>query len=89
VFVLDIYAASEVSLPGVTAEKLAQRIATSEGISATYAPSFQEAARAAVALAQPGEAILTLGAGSISQLGPQVVALLESQPASMVSSTPR
>ncbi len=86
VFVLDIYAASEAALPGITAEKLAQRIVTGEGHSATYAASFQEAAQAAAGRAQPGDAILTLGAGSISQLGPQVLALLESQRESAVSS---
>jgi UDP-N-acetylmuramate--alanine ligase len=90
VFVLDIYAASEAPLPGVTAEKLAQRIVTSQGVPAIYASSFEEAARAAASVAQPGETILTLGAGSISQLGPQVLAVLESaQRAFLVPSTPR
>jgi UDP-N-acetylmuramate--alanine ligase len=90
VFVLDIYAASEAPLPGVTAEKLAQRIVTGQGLPAVYTGSFEEAAQAATALAQPGEAILTLGAGSISQLGPHVLALLESpQRAPLVPSSPR
>jgi UDP-N-acetylmuramate--alanine ligase len=87
VFVLDIYAASEPPLPGVTAEKLARRIVTSAGAAAEYARSLQEGAEAAVAGAQPGDVILTLGAGSISQLGPQVLALLESQRVSMPSHT--
>jgi UDP-N-acetylmuramate--alanine ligase len=39
--------------------------------------SFEEAARQAAELAEPGDMVLTLGAGSVSQLGPMVLQQLE------------
>ena len=41
--------------------------------------SFAEAAELATQAAQPGDMILTLGAGNVSQLGPQVLEALESR----------
>ena len=70
VIVLDIYAASEKPIEGVTAQALAQRIASKGGRDAVHLQSFVEASAAVAALAQPGDMILTLGAGNVSQLGP-------------------
>jgi UDP-N-acetylmuramate--alanine ligase len=74
VIVLPIYAASEEPIPGVTAELLVSRI---EGPQVQYAPDFPAAVAAVVAQAREGDLILTLGAGSVSQLGPQILAALE------------
>ncbi len=76
VAVLDIYAASEVPIPGVTAEHLAQRISAA-GANAGYVSSFADAAELAAKSAQSGDLIITLGAGNISQLGPLVLEQLE------------
>ncbi len=84
VLVLDIYAASEKPIPGVNAETLANRITESGGQEALYVRSFAEAARLASRAAQPGDMILTLGAGSIWQLAPQVLEQLESRAAKSV-----
>ena len=73
VFVLDIYAASEPPIPGITGEGLAHRIAEAGNRSATYAPSVADAITAVTAVARPGDMILTLGAGNVSQLGPQIL----------------
>jgi UDP-N-acetylmuramate--alanine ligase len=73
VFLLDIYAASEKPIEGITAEVLAQRIHEKSGRHVEYAKSAAEAMDAAVSSAQDGDMILTLGAGSISQLGPTIV----------------
>ncbi len=70
--VLDIYAASEPSMEGITGEALAQRIVQG-GHEAQYAPSFADAIESAVANAAAGDMILTLGAGSVSQLGPMIL----------------
>jgi UDP-N-acetylmuramate--alanine ligase len=70
--VLDIYAASEQPIEGINGEALAQRIREG-GRDAQYAASFADAVNAAVAGAQDGDMILTLGAGSVSQLGPMVL----------------
>jgi len=70
---LDIYPASEKPIPGITTEALAQRISRAGNSAPIYAPSFAEAAEKVAALAQPGDMILTLGAGSVSQLGPMIL----------------
>jgi UDP-N-acetylmuramate--alanine ligase len=74
--VVPIYAASEHPIEGITAEWLAAQI---EGPQVGYAPNFPSAVAAVTALAKPGDLILTLGAGSVSQLGPQILAALEAK----------
>jgi UDP-N-acetylmuramate--alanine ligase len=77
VFVLDIYAASEKPIEGVTAEILARQIAEKGHREAIHIASFVEASAAISALAQSGDMILTLGAGNVSQLGPIILERLE------------
>jgi UDP-N-acetylmuramate--alanine ligase len=74
VTVLPIYAASETPIPGVTAELLANKI---EGPQVEFAPDFATAIAGVIAKAHEGDLIVTLGAGSVSQLAPQIVAALE------------
>ena len=76
VTVLPIYAASEEPIPEITAELLAARIRDTE---AHYAPDFPSAIAQATQSAQPGDLILTLGAGSVSQLAPQILTTLEAK----------
>jgi UDP-N-acetylmuramate--alanine ligase len=73
VIVLPIYAASEEPIPGVTAECLAARIA---GPQVKFVPDFPAAVTAVAAQAEEGDLIMTLGAGSVSQLAPQILAAL-------------
>ena len=75
VYVLPIYAASEQPIPGVTAERLAERI---EGPRVEFVPDFPSAIAAVTAQAGEGDLILTLGAGNVSQLAPQIVERLAS-----------
>src|ERR1019366_120059 len=76
VIVLDIYPASEPPIPGITGEMLANRITKVSGKEALYVSSFTEAVKLAATAAMPGDMILTLGAGSVSHLAPQVLAAL-------------
>jgi UDP-N-acetylmuramate--alanine ligase len=62
--ILDIYAASEEPIPGITAQALVKSI---HRPTVEYAPSFAEAAKALAAVAEEGDVIITLGAGSVSQ----------------------
>jgi UDP-N-acetylmuramate--alanine ligase len=71
--ILDIYPASEAPIPGITAEVLAQRIREQGKRDAQYAASFGSAVSSAVSSATAGDLILTLGAGNVSQLAPQVL----------------
>jgi UDP-N-acetylmuramate--alanine ligase len=73
VFVLDIYAASEPAIPGVTSKVLAGRVHDAKGRPAEYVPSFDEAVEEVAKNAQAGDMVLTLGAGNVSQLGPLIV----------------
>ena len=81
VLVLGIYAASEQPIAGITAELLAERISEAGGQEALYVPSFAEAAHLAAAAAKPGDMVLTLGAGSVYQLAPQVLQQLQARTA--------
>jgi UDP-N-acetylmuramate--alanine ligase len=76
VIVLPIYAASEEPIPGVTAERLAESI---QGPRVVFAPDFAAAVKAVAAAAHEGDLILTLGAGSVSQLAPQILAALAAE----------
>jgi UDP-N-acetylmuramate--alanine ligase len=87
--VLDIYAASEEPIPGVTGEALAGEIERHEagrvsGASKriAYAATVAQAVEQAVAGAQAGDVIMTLGAGSVSQIAPVLLeALRQAHPA--------
>jgi UDP-N-acetylmuramate--alanine ligase len=73
--VLDIYAASEEPIAGITAQALVKAIHCGD---VEYASSSDEAIGRALQRAREGDAILTLGAGNVSQLAPVVVERLKS-----------
>jgi len=77
--VLDIYAASEQPIAGVSGLNLAQKIRCRNGHPAEFAASFAAAVEAVVEQAQPGDVVLTLGAGTVSQLGPQILEKLRAR----------
>jgi UDP-N-acetylmuramate--alanine ligase len=68
--VLDIYAASEEPIPGVTGEALAKAI---RGTRVEYAASVDKAVDRLASEAGEGDLIMTLGAGSVSQAGSLVL----------------
>jgi UDP-N-acetylmuramate--alanine ligase len=74
--VLDIYAASEQPIKGVTGESLAAAIRAHGGGRVLYAASMAEAVERLAADARPGDMVLTLGAGSVSQAGPMLLEAL-------------
>jgi UDP-N-acetylmuramate--alanine ligase len=74
--VLDIYAASEQPIAGVSGLALARMIHCKNGQPAEFAANFDAAIDAVVEQAQPGDVVLTLGAGSVSQLGPRILEAL-------------
>lgn len=75
--VLDIYAASEQPIAGVSGLGLAKKIRCRNGHPAEFAASFEAAVDAVVEQVQPGDMVLTLGAGTVSQLGPRILEKLE------------
>ena len=67
--VLDIYAASEKPIEGVTGEALATRVREVSGKLVSYAASMDEAVARLVADARPGDVVMTMGAGNVSAAG--------------------
>jgi UDP-N-acetylmuramate--alanine ligase len=77
VHVLDIYAASEQPIEGVTAEALVERITAFGHRGAHYSKSMNDGVEAVAKIAQPGDAIVTLGAGSVYQTGDRILEQLK------------
>jgi UDP-N-acetylmuramate--alanine ligase len=78
---LDIYPAGEPPIPGVSAEDLADGIRAHGHRNVTYLGGNR--ARVVDHLldtVRPGDVVLTLGAGDVGQLGPEMLRRLESEP---------
>ncbi|WP_308200268.1 UDP-N-acetylmuramate--L-alanine ligase [Cellulomonas wangsupingiae] len=74
VVVTDVYAAREDPDPTVTGALVADLVPTPG--KAVHVPGREEAARAVAALARPGDLLLTVGAGDVTELAPVVLAEL-------------
>ena len=74
--VLDIYAASEEPIDGINGQTLAARIEREHRGKVEYAASVEAAIAAVVSRSLPGDVVMTLGAGSVSQIGPQLLEAL-------------
>jgi len=72
----DIYAASEAPIPGVTSEALAAAIRDAGHKNVHYRASMQESIEFLLKNAKPGDAVLTVGAGSVSKASNELVVLL-------------
>lgn len=77
VLVTDIYAASEDPIPGVTGERLAESIEQHGHKRVEYTGALDRTIDRAISVMQPGDLVLTLGAGSISQVGDEILKRLE------------
>jgi UDP-N-acetylmuramate--alanine ligase len=73
VFVMDIYAASEKPIEGVTAEALVDRIRQFGHRGVEYVGTIDRGVDALVAAAAEGDLVLTLGAGNVWQAGEKVL----------------
>ena len=78
-YLLDIYAASEEPIEGVTAEALLERVRSYGHRSAHYAATLEEGVEAVARVAEPGDLIITLGAGSVSQAAEKILAKLREE----------
>jgi len=75
-FVMDIYSAGEPVIEGVTAQKMAARIRAVSQPAAEYAPETPALLDRLAALVQPGDLVLTLGAGNVWHIGEQFLEVL-------------
>jgi UDP-N-acetylmuramate--alanine ligase len=72
--VTDIYLAREPADPGVSGEDVCR--AVPPGTTAVYAPTLLDARDAVLAHARPGDLVLTLGAGDVTELGEELLGAL-------------
>lgn len=72
VFVLDVYAAREQPLAGVSGASVAEHVT----VPVRYLPDFSAVADTVAAAAEPGDVVVTMGAGDVTMLGPEIVTAL-------------
>jgi UDP-N-acetylmuramate--alanine ligase len=75
-FVTDIYAASEDPIEGTTAEVLTAAIKRFGHKDVRYVGALENAPTALRDHVQPGDLVLTLGAGTVSRVSDQLLELL-------------
>lgn len=70
VFVLDVYAAREQPLAGVSGATIADAVT----VPVTYVPDFSAVAARVAAVLAPGDVVVTMGAGDVTLLGTEILA---------------
>jgi UDP-N-acetylmuramate--alanine ligase len=69
----DIYPAGERAIPGVTLDALAAAVRQSAGTRLHVVPDLDDLPRRVGAISRDGDVVITLGAGSISTVGPRLL----------------
>ena len=77
VFVLDVYAAREQPLAGVSGATIAEHVR----VPVHYLPDFSAVAQRVADAARPGDVVVTMGAGDVTMLGPEIIAALDARTA--------
>lgn len=73
VFVLDVYAAREQPIAGVSGASIAEHV----DVPVTYLPDFSAVPARVADSVRPGDVIVTMGAGDVTMLGPEIVTALQ------------
>jgi UDP-N-acetylmuramate--alanine ligase len=76
VVVLDVYVAREDPDPDVTGRLVADAVPLPQG-RVHFVPDLHAVPAELLRLARPGDLVLTLGAGSVTEVGPLLLELLE------------
>lgn len=80
-YLLDIYAASEQPIEGITAEILADNIKKFGHKNVNYIGGIETATQKVIDSLNPGDLVITLGAGSITGLSDEILAALKEKEA--------
>jgi UDP-N-acetylmuramate--alanine ligase len=72
VFVLDVYAAREQPIAGISGASVAEHVT----VPVRYVPDFSAVADLVAASARPGDVVVTMGAGDVTMLGGEILAAL-------------
>jgi UDP-N-acetylmuramate--alanine ligase len=76
VIVLDVFGAREQPVPGVTGALIAEAVSLpAERVH--YEPSFEKVPPLVASLVRAGDLVLTMGAGDVTMLGPELIAELD------------
>ena len=84
IIVMDVYAAREDPMPGVSGALItdqlvrAARPSTQEKVQ--FVPSWSDVAPLVVQIARAGDLVLTVGAGDVTMIGPEILRLLGARP---------
>ena len=73
----DVYAAGEAPIEGISGRTILDAVREATGREAAYIPERADVALHLGAIAEPGDIVLTMGAGDIWKTGEELVALLE------------
>jgi UDP-N-acetylmuramate--alanine ligase len=78
VLLTDVYAAGEAPIEGATSDALVESIRRHGHHDVTHVPKRGDLVRAVLDRAQPGDIVITLGAGDITKTGPELLEALRS-----------
>jgi len=78
VFVLDVYGAREQPLAGISGGTVAEHV----GVPVHYVPDLSTVAEQVAAAVRPGDVVVTMGAGDVTLLGPEIISALRVKAAS-------
>ncbi len=79
VYVMDIYPASEQPIPGITSERLVERMQELGFTRVRLAGSEQAVVQEVLAEARPGDLVLTIGAGSVWKVADALAAAMHGE----------
>lgn len=76
---MDVYSAGEAPIPGVTGATFMQVVLDHEGHpeQTSFVPHRMKAVPALLEVLKPGDLIITMGAGDVTAIGPELLALKE------------
>jgi UDP-N-acetylmuramate--alanine ligase len=83
IIVMDVYAAREDPMPGVSGALITEQLAKAARPSTArvyFVPSWSDVAPLVVQIARAGDLVLTVGAGDVTMIGPEILRLLGARP---------
>jgi UDP-N-acetylmuramate--alanine ligase len=72
VFVLDVYPAREQPIAGISGGSVAEHVS----VPVTYVPDLSAVAGRVAEVVRPGDVVVTMGAGDVTMLGPEILTAL-------------
>ena len=81
-FLIDVFSAGEMPIPGVTSKMLADTVRRRHpGKEVVYVSDRSKLCETVAAVADPGDLVITMGAGDVTTIGPELIEYLRDQDA--------